>query len=300
MSNQTMGFSIDLYVCFLKPWFFYQALCSTEISITYRSKTTNENFQLHTVRAIPSSSCTAHSHIPIFHTMSTSKEWLSAAALETEACDCSELLNTTSHWSECIYLARNSMQFKIGGRWLKSSQIHQYTFYKHKWHCHFYSEEVFPYYFTAGWAGSNWILQNGRSMIYSWWRMPTNHTCLFNHFALGSLLLCLGSWRPDIFVSSKKYLPYTNLQDTLKIDHIPAFLHIHFLWKPTTQLLLRYLKGHNATLHIGFESKANWFACCICTDAFSLENNNFCGRLRDDWCTNNLKFAKKAIWLWQD
>lgn len=44
----------------------------------------------------PSSSCTAHSHIPIFHTMSTSKEWLSAVALETEACDCSEFLNTTS------------------------------------------------------------------------------------------------------------------------------------------------------------------------------------------------------------
>lgn len=87
---------------------------------------------------------------------------------------------------------------------------------------------------------------------------------------------------PDIFVSSKKYLLYTNLQDTLTIDHISAWHHIHLLWKPITQLPLRYLKGHNVTLHTGFESKANRCTCCICTDAFNAESNNVYGSLKDD------------------
>lgn len=100
---------------------------------------------------------------------------------------------------------------------------------------------------------------------------------------------------PDIFVSPKNYLPYTNLYDILTAWH-----NNHLLWKPITQLLLRHLKGHNAILHTGFESKANRFACCICMDPSNAESNNFCGRFkRWLWCTNNLKFAKEAIWSWQ-
>ena len=116
----------------------------------------------------------------------------------------------------------------------------------------------FPYYFTAGWAGWSWVLQNGRSMIYPWWRiskdcMPAQPFCSCKFIAVSGKLID----STDIFVSSKKDLSYTSVYDTYTIDHFPVWHDIHLLWKPIAQLVVRYLKGHNATLRTGFESKAN-------------------------------------------
>lgn len=56
------------------------------------------------------------------------------------------------HRSECIYLARNTTQFKITGRQLESSQIHQYTF-KQMCDCCVHSEEKSSllFYYRLGW-----------------------------------------------------------------------------------------------------------------------------------------------------
>lgn len=124
-------------------------------------------------KGYPPSSCTTHSNIPKFHTTSTSKEWLPAAALETEACDSSGFFNTTlplvrMHVSSQKHFAAQDMR-----QMTKESSDSSVYFLQ--------AQVALPFLqwgdFTAGWAGSNWSLQNGRSMIYSWWRISTDHTC---------------------------------------------------------------------------------------------------------------------------
>lgn len=177
-----------------------------------------------------------------------------------------------------MYLARNTTQLKIWGRWLKNPQIHQYISTSTSGTAMFTVRRFSLFYCRMGWIkleSTKWQ-EHDLLMMEDVYRPHM----LVQSFCSSKFIAVTGKFTdsPGICVSSKKYLPYTNLHDTLTIDHIPAWHHIHLLWKPVTQLLLRYLKGHNATPHTGFESKANRFACCICTDAFNAESNNFHGR----------------------
>lgn len=81
--------------------------------------------------------------------------------------------------------------------------------------------------------------------------------CRLNHFALGSLLLCLGSLLTahTSLPALKKDLQYTSVNGTCTTDCIPVLHNIHLLRKPTEQLVTRYFKGHNATFAQSLNAK---------------------------------------------
>lgn len=272
-----MGFNIDWCVCFKKHWCLHRAQCWTEISIIYRSEILILQMRIvsYTLRAI----LLPPAQLTVFHTMSASKKWLSAAALQTEACDCPGFLNTVSplvrtHVSSQKYCAVQDMR-KMTEEFSNSPVY----FLQVQESLPFLQWGDFPllFYCRVGWIkrdSTKWQ-EHDLLMMKNVYR-PYMVQSFFSWKFIAMSEKLIDSL--DNFVSSKKYLPYTNLHDTLTIDHIPAWHNIHLLWKPITQLLLRYLKDHNATLHTGFESKANRFACYICTDTFNAESNKFCRR----------------------